>query len=260
MRTVKGTLFLILNIILLLSSSLLAISLCWYIIPGLQQLTIQTGGGEFFRTLFTKLSLNENSIFWITMTSGIITLILFVINFIIGRRLHPKYKNIFIHINTWVLALLISAVSIYTFVCIDPLSSNAITFSAKKKATVGITLSIIIVGQLIQGKLATIINRKIQAYETAKEMNTISPLSTIYINTLKMIELFCPEMLILVLLALLVSWNVACYFIIIIISFGLPMIGNVCCDFNRIRYNSWVKKVKENQLLNNIKETSKESK
>ena len=128
--------------------------------------------------------------------SAIVSLTLFIVNFIIGRRLHPKYKNIFIHLNTWIIALFISAISIYTFVCIDPLSSNAITFSATKKATVGIVLAVIIVGHLIQGKLSTIINRKIQAYETAKEMNTISPLSTIYINILKMIELFCPEMLI----------------------------------------------------------------
>lgn len=257
MKTFKGILFLILNIILIASNILLASSACWYLIPGLQQLVTQTGGGEFFRTIFNGLNLNNQIVFWILIVSTIVSLTLFIVNFIIGRRLHPKYKNIFIHLNTWIIALFISAISIYTFVCIDPLSSNAITFSATKKATVGIVLAVIIVGHLIQGKLSTIINRKIQAYETAKEMNTISPLSTIYINILKMIELFCPEMLILVLLALLVSWNVACYFIIIILSCVIPMIGNMCCDFNRMRYTNLVKKIKEYKLTQELKGDNK---
>lgn len=253
MKTFKGILFLILNIILMASNLLLSAGLCWYIIPGLQQLVTQTGGGEFFRNIFNGLSLNNQVIFWITIVTGIISLTIFILNFIIGKNLHPKYKNIFIHLDTWLVALFISAICIYTFVCIDPLSSNAVTFSATKKATVGIVLAVIIVGHMVQNKLAVIINRKIQAYETAKEMNQISPLSTIVINALKMVELFCPEMLILVLLALLVSWNVACYFIIIIASCLFPMLGNICCDFNRIRYNNLVKKIKEYKLQKTIK-------
>ena len=62
MKTFKGILFLILNIILIASNILLASSACWYLIPGLQQLATQTGGGEFFRAIFNGLNLNNQNL------------------------------------------------------------------------------------------------------------------------------------------------------------------------------------------------------
>ena len=53
---------------------------------------------------------------------------------------------------------------------------------------------------LFHKKLDKIINRKIQAYDTAKELNANGRSSVVWINTLKVIDFVFPEIILLVVL------------------------------------------------------------
>ena len=252
MKTFKGILFLILNIILLMSNILLASTCCYYLIPGVPVVIEQVGAGEFIRSIWGALNLTPQSVFWITIVCAMISVVLFIVNFIIGRYLNPKYKNIFIRINSWVLTCLIIGLSVYTFICVSGLEFEKIVNNAVKIG-VGILLGLIILSLIFASKIKPFINRKIQAYETAKEMNEVSIMTAIIANFLKLFELLFIEILILILLCFLVDWSVACYFVTILISCVIPVIGNIACDINSIRYNNLLEKLKMVKIGRDVK-------
>jgi hypothetical protein len=153
--------------------------------------------------------------------------------------------------------MLIIGLSIYTFIVINPLISNQVEIDIPRKISIGTTIGLLLIYHLFSGKISKIVNRRIQAYETAKESNIVGRSSVIFTNILKLLELFFPELIVLSLLSFCVSWNIACYFIIILIATIIPMIGNIICDFNT-RCEIRIKNELERDLLaqkisNNIK-------
>ena len=90
---------------------------------------------------------------------------------------------------------------------------------------------LLFLSHLLAGKIAKVINRKIQSYENAKELNVVGRSSIIFTNILKLIEILFPEVIVLSLICFCVSWNVAAYFLIILVASLLPMLGNIECDF-----------------------------
>ena len=105
---------------------------------------------------------------------------------------------------------------------------------------------------IFSGKISKMINRKIQAYEDSKELNTSGRSSIIWINMLKLFEIIFPEMLILLLLCVMLSWNVAGYFTMLLIGFTIPMIGNIICDFTIKKEIAKINKEKHQQLVNDV--------
>ena len=119
---------------------------------------------------------------------------------------------------------------------------------------------------LFHKKLDKIINRKIQAYDTAKELNANGRSSVVWINTLKVIDFVFPEIILLVVLCFSFDFQVALYFIFIIISFIIPIIGNMVCD-KRVKKEAILKEQEDRETTVNetaeavvklIKETPKE--
>ena len=83
-------------------------------------------------------------------------------------------------------------------------------------------------------KLSKIVDRKLQAYDTAKELNINGRSSVVWVNLLKTIDFIFPEFLLLLMLCFSFSMEVSLYFIIILCSFLIPIIGNMVCD-KRVR-------------------------
>ena len=76
--------------------------------------------------------------------------------------------------------------------------------------------------------------------------------SIIVINLLKLLELILPEMLILILLSLMLSWNVAGYFTMLLIGFTIPLIGNIICDFNARKEIAKLNEEQHQKLVNDV--------
>ena len=97
-------------------------------------------------------------------------------------------------------------------------------------------------------------------YETSKETNVVGRSSIIWINLLKLLELIFPEMLVLLLLCLMLSWNVGGYFTMLLIGFTIPIIGNIICDFNARKEIAKLNEEQHQRLVNDVANKIKETK
>ena len=220
----------ILKIILSWFLHILNIPLCmttifgiiWYILPTLKQTII----GEVVLTAFTP-----TTIFWITIGSAI-TLICSIIGCILlNKKVSSKIKNFFIHVDTWVVCITALILSISTFILINPIVTTGVIIGIYKKIMIAVDLALLVIFHIFSTKISRIINRKIQSYQNSKELGVVGRSSIIWVNFLKLIEILFPEILILFLLSLIVSWEVASYFTIILLGVLIPMFGNIICDF-----------------------------
>ena len=222
MKVFRNIMLILVNILLIPLCLLASAGVIWYVLPMLATTSIGT---------FVLTYLSNTAIFWITIGSAILSIALLVIEKIFGKSLKARTKNFFTHLNTWLIALVCGGLSIATFIMVNPLVANEVIISVPKKIGIGIGLLLLIVFNIFSGKVMTIVNRKIQAFETAKEAGQVGRSSVIVMNCLKLFEVLFPEMLVLLLIALCVNWNVASYFVVILISFAIPIIGNIECDF-----------------------------
>ena len=246
----------IFKIILLIISNLLTIPLAavmtcgaiWYTLPNLALTDLG---------LVVSSHLSSTVIFWITVVAAGLFILLLILQKIFDKTVSARFKNLFIHLNSWLIALLAIGLSIYTFVTINPLVANELVISVPRKISIGVTIGVLVLYHMFSTKILTIINRRIQAYETAKETNTVGRSSVIFINLLKLLEVFFPEMIILGLMCFCVSWSIASYFIVILAACLIPMFGNISCDFNirtEIRIKAEIEKDKMAQRIASYKE------
>ena len=73
-------------------------------------------------------------------------------------------------------------------------------------------------------------------------------------NVLKLLEILFPELIVLMLLCLCVSWNVSIYFIVTLSACLIPVLGNIICDFNtrrEIKRNEEIEKDKLAEKISN---------
>ena len=77
-------------------------------------------------------------------------------------------------------------------------------------------------------------NEKLQAYDTAKELNANGRSSVVWVNILKVLDFIFPEFILLIMLCFSFSFEISLYFIFIICAFIIPIIGNMICD-KRVR-------------------------
>lgn len=222
MKFIRSLLLTLLHLLILPIGLLMTAGIMWYTLPSFQTTIVGT-------TISSILS--PTIIFWITIGSAILYTILFIVTRLCNKFLPLKLRNCFIHINTWTMGLVGMAAAIATFVLVNPLISDEVIVNIPKKIGIGICLIAIILFHMFSRKLTAIINRKIQSYENAKEINVVGRSSVVFINFLKLFELFFPEMVLLSLLCLCVSWNIACYFVVVLICSLIPVLGNIECDF-----------------------------
>ena len=222
MKTLRAILLMLANILMLPLAIMLTTGIVWYSLPAIQVSVI----GNWLLSFLTP-----TAIFWITIGSAIGFTLLYVLTKIFSKYQKAKIKNFFIHLTTWLMALVAIALSVATFALVD-IKGTEVDIGNVRKIGIGVSFVLLFIFYIFSNKVSKIINRRIQAYENAKELNVVGRGSIIFTNILKLLEILFPEVLVLLLICFCLSWNVATYFIIVLVAMLIPMIGNIDCDLN----------------------------
>lgn len=217
----KGILFVLINILNIALGITTTVGTCWFALPTLRLTEVG---------IKVTSVLPNSAIFWITIAAASLLLIFYLIKKYCFRRASAKVKNFFTHLNTWLMAFIAIAFSIVAFIYSNIEVQN-FDLTKLRKSGIVVCFGLLFLSHLLAGKIAKVINRKIQSYENAKELNVVGRSSIIFTNILKLIEILFPEVIVLSLICFCVSWNVAAYFLIILVASLLPMFGNIECDF-----------------------------
>lgn len=168
--------------------------------------------------------------------------------FIVIRN--SKALNFYTHLLSWLLAITLSIESIYSFVESGVITSNSVQLNLVRKIGILSCAIALLLYSIISPKVRRIVDRRIQAYDTAKELNACGRSSVIGIQILKCLDFMCPELFLLIALCFCFNWSISLYFVFIICSFILPLIGNIICD-KRVKIEAERKKVEERDTLVN---------
>lgn len=248
MRIFKSIMFWFLNILSIPLTAITSLGIVWYILPLGEGLQIYD---------FINKHISTPLRFWLTVGCGFLLLITMILQIFFGKEQKSKVKNFFLHINTWIACLISTAFAIASF-AVNNISTEGIEIGIPQKIMIGIDIVFLLCFHIFAGKISKVLNRKIQAYENSKEINVIGRSSIIVINLLKLLELIFPEMLVLLLLCLMLSWNVAGYFTMLLIGFTIPIIGNIICDFNARKEIAKLNEEKRQKLVNDVANKMKE--
>ena len=222
MKIFKHILMIILSIISIPCAILMTTGCIWYTLPMIQ--TTKLG-------LLITNNIPNTGIFWVTIGCAIGYFVIIVLEKIFNSG-SAKWKNLFVHLNTWLISILAISLSVYTFATCTELVSESIKITATRKIGIAVSLLALLLYIMFAGKLSKIVNRRIQAYEDSKEMNIVGRSSVIFTNILKLIEILFPEIIVLTMISFCVSFNISSYFIVIICACVIPMIGNIEADLN----------------------------
>lgn len=222
MKVFRSILLMLANILILPLAIALTTGIVWYSLPALQVSVI----GNWLLSFLTP-----TAIFWITIGSAIGFTLLYVLTKIFSKYQKAKIKNFFIHLTTWLMALVAIALAITTFVMVE-IEVTEFDLTNLRKIGIGVSFVLLFIFYIFSSKISKIINRKIQSYENAKELNVVGRSSIIFTNILKLLEILFPEVLVLLLICFCLSWNVAAYFIVVLVAMLIPMLGNIDCDLN----------------------------
>lgn len=211
------------NIICIPIELILALGLVWYVLPAIRTCAI----GTFVSSIIP----NPTTFMWIIIGCAAVFVALLVIKLLIGKSENIKIRNLFIHLHTWLICLAIAGLAGATFFLCEDIVMEHVVISFGEKIALGGLLLVFIGYTIFAEKLAKVINRRIQAYETAKELNEIGRGNVIWTNLLKLFEVLCPEFIVLAILACCTSWALSVYFMLILAASLIPTIGNIICDF-----------------------------
>lgn len=217
----KSLLSLICHITLIPLLLISTLSITWYTLPAFQT------------TFVGKYILNncsETEILILTISTIIASLIFYVL----GKRFrvtkNSKVLNFYTHLVSWLLALVLFIEASFTFAISDSLSTVAFEIDLVRKIGIGCGVLGMLLYSIFAPKVRVIVNRRIQAYDTAKELNANGRSSVVGMNILKTLDFICPELILLMMLCFAVNFSIALYFIFIICAFIIPIIGNMICD------------------------------
>lgn len=195
MKIFKNILYIIINILVIALSIASVACACWYAIPTLQVTNIgQT---------ITK-ALSPNIIMWISIGVGATLILFYSIKKLCFRRFSAKYQNFFTHLTTWLMMLSAIALAIIGFI-FGNVEITAFDLTKLRKTGILICFGLLFLSHLMSSKIGKFVNRKIQAYENAKELNVVGRSSIIITNLLKLIEILFPEIIVLTLICFCVS-------------------------------------------------------
>lgn len=238
----KNILFILINILNIVLGAVTIVGTCWFALPTLKLTEVG---------MKVTSVLPNSVIFWITIAAASLLLIFYLIKKFCFRRNSAKVKNFFTHLNTWLMTAIAIVFSIIAFIYSDIEIQN-FDLTKLRKSGIIICFGLLFLSHLIAGKIAKIINRKIQSYENAKEMNTVGRSSIIFTNILKLVEILFPEIIVLSLICFCVSWNVVAYFLIILVASLLPMLGNIECDFTTRKEIIRNKRIQDAKFIDDI--------
>ena len=222
----SSLLYTILSIVLFTLGILCIYGVAWYLLPSIQNTDLSI---LLVDNIFNKINVKLDVIFIISFSS---LFTLMVLNELQGKKLNSKFKNLFIHFNSWLFLIISIVVIIYGLVFENNLKNLEINFDLTRKLGIGVSVILFILQHMLSNKIGKLINRKIQAYDTAKELNDKGRSSIIFVNILKYLELLFPEIILLALICFCTNIQLAKYFILLIVALFLPIIGNIMCDSN----------------------------
>lgn len=238
----KQILLVISSIINLPLAILTTFGIIWFSLPNLQTLMINDWNLTF---------LNNTLVFWVTLSSGIISLTLYILIKIFSKYQSAKFRNFMTHLITWLMALVAIALAVTTFILTE-ISEKEFMLQNWQKISIGICFVLMFIFHIFSNKISKIVNRKIQAYENAKELNVVGRSSIIFTNILKLLEILFPEVIVLVLICSCLGWNVATSFVIVLVAMLIPMIGNIDCDFNTRAEIKRLNQIKEDKFAEKV--------
>ena len=102
------------------------------------------------------------------------------------------------------MALVAIALSVATFALVD-IKGTEVDIGNVRKIGIGVSFVLLFIFYIFSNKVSKIINRRIQAYENAKELNVVGRGSIIFTNILKLLEILFPEVLVLLLICFCLS-------------------------------------------------------
>lgn len=238
----KQILLVISSIINLPLAILTTFGIIWFSLPNLQTLMINDWNLTF---------LNNTLVFWVTLSSGIISLTLYILIKIFSKYQSAKFRNFMTHLITWLIALVAIGLAVTTFILTE-ISEKEFMLQNWQKISIGICFVLMFIFHIFSNKISKIVNRKIQSYENAKELNVVGRSSIIFTNILKLLEILFPEVIVLVLICSCLGWNVATSFVIVLVAMLIPMIGNIDCDFNTRAEIKRLNQIKEDKFAEKV--------
>lgn len=232
---------LLVNLLLIASSMLLSFGISYYVIPENNNAVTNWING----------SIGSLAMFWITIGSAIIWTATMIGSKFLNKNINVKIKNLVIHLSTWSMALIAIVAAITMFVLTNPLENAIVQITTGKKIGLAVLLAVYIVYNLLKTRILALINRRLQARENAIELQAEGRSSIIWNNFLRIFEWLFPEVILLSILCLFISWSVSSFIIVMLVSLTIPFLGNIECDFN-IRREAKKRKQEADQKLANM--------
>ena len=163
---------------------------------------------------------------------------------------NSKALNFYTHLVSWILALVLAAEAVYAFIASDAIQSAALELNLVRKIGLLACAVAMLLYAIIAPKVRKLVDRRIQAYDTAKELNAEGRSSVVGMQLLKCLDFICPEIFLMIALCFAFNWAISLYFIFIICSFVIPIIGNIICD-KRVKVEARKRKEHEREILVN---------
>ena len=242
MELLKKNLFIVMQLLSIILGIAITAGVIWYVLPAIQQTAIG---------LWIASNIPSTAILYSLIGAGVLFLLFTCLSKFCFQYYPAKFKNFFLHLTAWLMTLSAIVISIYGFIC-GNVAINAFDLTALRKTGILVCFALLFFSHIAAGKIAKIVNRKIQSYQNAKEMNIVGRSSIIFANILKFVEILFPEIIVLVLISFCMSWNVAAYFIIILVASILPVIANIMSDFNTRREIILRARIKDEKFINDV--------
>ena len=220
---------------------ILSIGATWYLLPAFQSTSL----GELIFNTF-----GEQTILITTICAGSTTVFFWLMGKLFTVVKNSKALNFYTHLITWIIAIVLVAESIYSFIASGAINSAGIQLNLIRKIGILSCAVSLLLYALIAPKVRKLVDRRIQAYDTAKELNAEGRSSVVGMQLLKCLDFICPEIFLLVALCFAFNWSISLYFIFIICAFILPLVGNMICD-KRVKREVARRKVEEREALVN---------
>ena len=220
---------------------MLALGVTWYLLPSIQNTQL----GELL------LSLVSEQIVFITTICLIPAALFFgIMGKVFNIVKSSKANNFYTHLISWLLALVLIAVSGYAFVASGDVLTTEIELNVVRRIGILTCSAALLLYSLLAPKIRVLVDRRIQAYDTAKELNADGRSSVVGMQILKCLDFVCPELFLLIALCFAFDIQISLYFIYIIVAFVLPVVGNMICD-KRVKKESKINKIQEQEALVN---------
>lgn len=205
----------------------------WYILPAFQSTTL----GVWFSTNLTNEQILISSI---CLSVG--SIFFFVMGKVFTVIKSSKALNFYTHLISWLLALVLAIEAGYSFIASDTIHSVAIDLDLVRKIGILACVIALLLYAIIAPKVRKLVDRRIQAYDTAKELNAEGRSSAVGMQILKCFDFICPEIFLLIALCFAFNWSISLYFVFVICAFIFPILGNMICD-SRVKRESKRKKI-----------------